>query len=157
MTGKEKVLILTGSKNDLPDLEKATKILDRFAVPYKVKVASAHRTPEDVVRVVRQAALKNVKVIIAAAGLANHLAGSVAARTVCPVIGIPLSKSPLSGLDSLLSTVQMPPGVPVATVGINGTENAAILAAQILALSDPALKKKLLKYREEMRKRVLRP
>jgi 5-(carboxyamino)imidazole ribonucleotide mutase len=156
MTGKEKVLILTGSKNDLPDLEKATKTLDKFGIPYALKVASAHRTPDDVIDIVKRATSKSVRVIIAAAGMANHLAGAVAARTLCPVIGVPLAKSPLGGLDSLLSTVQMPPGIPVASVAVGGAENAAVLAAQILAISDEALKKKLEKHREDMRKSVLR-
>ena len=104
MTGKEKVLILTGSKNDLQDLDKATKTLDKLGIPYALKVASAHRTPDDVIDIVKRATSKSVRVIIAAAGMANHLAGAVAARTLCPVIGVPLAKSPLGGLDSLLST-----------------------------------------------------
>ena len=155
MKQKELVLIVTGSRNDLPDLKKATDTLDDFGVPYALKVASAHRTPDEVIALVQGYTKKSVKVILAAAGLANHLAGAVAARTICPVIGIPLAKSPLGGLDSLFSTVQMPPGVPVATVAINGAQNAAILAVQILALSDAGLKKKLLKKRADMRKSIL--
>ncbi|MFH1436050.1 MAG: 5-(carboxyamino)imidazole ribonucleotide mutase [Pseudomonadota bacterium] len=155
MKNKELVLILVGSRNDLPDLKKATETLDAFGVPYALKVASAHRTPDEVVKIVEHYTKKSVKVILAAAGLANHLAGAAAARTICPVIGIPLAKSPLGGLDSLFSTVQMPPGVPVAAVAINGVQNAAILAVQILALSDAGLRRKLLKKRADMRKSIL--
>jgi len=156
MTTREQILILTGSRNDLPELEKATRILDRFGVPCKVKVASAHRTPDEVARIVKRATERSVKVVIAAAGLANHLAGAAASRTVCPVIGVPLARPPLQGFDSLLATVQMPPGIPVATVGIGAVENAAILAIQILALSEPSLKKKLLQHRVEMRSGVIK-
>ena len=155
MKNKQRVLIVTGSKNDLPDLKKATDTLDSFGVGYVLKVASAHRTPDHVVKLVQGYTKKSVKVILAAAGLANHLAGAVAARTICPVIGIPLAKSPVGGIDSLFSTVQMPPGVPVATVAINGAQNAAILAVQILALSDAGLRKKLLKKRADMRRSVI--
>jgi phosphoribosylaminoimidazole carboxylase PurE protein len=156
MIKKEQILILTGSRSDLPEIEKATRILNGFGVPYRVQVASAHRTPDEVVRIVRQSTEESVKVVIAAAGLANHLAGAAASRTVCPVIGVPLARPPLQGLDSLLSTVQMPPGVPVATVGIGALENAAFLALQILALSDPALRKKLVHRRLEMRSGLLK-
>lgn len=155
MKEKARVLILAGSRSDLPGLEKAERALEELGVPCEVKIASAHRTPDETAAIVAGAAAGSAGVIIAAAGLANHLAGAAAARTVRPVIGVPLARSPLQGLDSLLSTVQMPPGVPVATVGIDGAENAAILAAEILAVADPELEKKLLARREEMRRAVL--
>lgn len=155
MERKEQVLILAGSKNDLKIMENAAKMLDELGIRYAVRVSSAHRTPDDLVRVVEEYTGMGVKVIIAAAGLANHLAGAVASRTLRPVIGVPLARPPLSGMDSLLSTVQMPPGVPVATVGIDRAENAAILAAEILALSDSRIEKKLAGHREKMRKSVL--
>jgi len=155
MAEKASVLILAGSKNDLQELEKTTAVLEKLGIPFAVKVASAHRTPDDVVRTVQEHTAGTARVIIAAAGLANHLAGAAAARTVCPVIGVPLAKPPLNGLDALLSTVQMPPGVPVATVGIGAAENAAILAAEILGVSDSQIRKKLLKQREDLRRSIL--
>ncbi|NPA48665.1 MAG: phosphoribosylamine--glycine ligase [Thermodesulfobacteria bacterium] len=144
------VIALTGSKSDLPVMEKAEEIFREFRIPYRLLVASAHRTPEKVRTLAREAAEKGVKVIIAGAGLAAHLAGAVASETTLPVIGVPIAAGTLGGLDALLSTVQMPPGVPVATVAINGAKNAAILAAEILALSNPRLQKKLKRFREEM-------
>ncbi len=148
---EERVLVLTGSRNDLSEVERAAKVLDDFSVPHRVVVASAHRTPDLVVQTVQRATATSVRVIIAAAGMANHLAGAVASRTIVPVIGVPLARPPLLGVDSLLSTVQMPSGVPVATVGIGALENAALLAVQILALSDPVLKRKLLQHRRKIR------
>ena len=144
------VIALTGSKSDLPVMEKAEEIFREFRIPYRLLVASAHRTPEKVRTLAREAVEKGVKVIIAGAGLAAHLAGAVASETTLPVIGVPIAAGTLGGLDALLSTVQMPPGVPVATVAINGAKNAAILAAEILALSNPRLQKKLRRFREEM-------
>ena len=155
MAEKASVLILAGSKNDLQEIEKTTAVLEKLGIPFTVKVASAHRTPDDVVRTVQEHTAGTARGIIAAAGLANHLAGAAAARTVCPVIGVPLGKPPLGGLDALLSTVQMPPGVPVATVGIGAAENAAILAAEILGVSDSQIRKKLLKQREDLRRSIL--
>ena len=135
--------ILVGSKSDLPILEKCTARLDDLAIDYELEVRSAHRTPEDVAEYAATARDRGLKVIICAAGMAAHLAGAVAARTNLPVIGIPVAAGPLNGFDALLSTVQMPSGVPVATVAVNGAANAAVLAAQILALSDPDLARRL--------------
>ena len=139
----KKVAILMGSDSDLPIVEKGIKILDDYSVPYEVHVYSAHRTPVECAEFVKNAERDNFGVIIAAAGMAAHLAGAVAANTVLPVIGIPVSSKNIGGLDALLSTVQMPSGIPVATVAIDGAANAAILAIQILALSDEVLNKKL--------------
>ena len=138
-----RVGILVGSKSDLPVLEKCTARLDDLGVDYELEVRSAHRTPEDVAEYASTARDRGLKVIICAAGMAAHLAGAVAARTNLPVIGIPVAAGPLNGFDALLATVQMPSGVPVATVAINGAANAAVLAAQILALSDPQLADRL--------------
>ncbi len=135
--------ILVGSKSDLPILEKCTARLDDLAIDYELEVRSAHRTPEDVAEYAATARDRGLKVIICAAGMAAHLAGAVAARTNLPVIGIPVAAGPLNGFDALLSTVQMPSGVPVATVAVNGAANAAVLAAQILALSDSQLADRL--------------
>ncbi len=135
--------ILVGSKSDMPVLEKCTARLEDLGIGYEIEVRSAHRNPEGVSEYARTARERGLKVMICAAGMAAHLAGAVAARTTLPVIGIPVAAGTLGGLDSLLSTVQMPSGVPVATVAINGAANAAVLAAQILALSDPDLAEKL--------------
>jgi 5-(carboxyamino)imidazole ribonucleotide mutase len=131
--------ILVGSKSDLPVMEKCIARLEALEIDYELEVRSAHRTPSAVADYVASAPERGIKVFICAAGMAAHLAGAVAARTNLPVIGLPVSAGPLNGLDALLSTVQMPPGVPVATVAVNGAANAAVLAAQILALADPAL------------------
>ncbi len=135
--------ILVGSESDLPVLEKCTARLDDLRIDYELEVRSAHRTPEDVAEYASTARDRGLKVIICAAGMAAHLAGAVAARTNLPVIGIPVAAGPLNGFDALLSTVQMPSGVPVATVAVNGAANAAVLAAQILALSDSQLAERL--------------
>lgn len=135
--------ILVGSKSDLPVLEKCTARLDEYGIEHELEVRSAHRTPESVSEYAATARDRGIKVIICAAGMAAHLAGAVAARTNLPVIGIPVAGGTMGGLDSLLSTVQMPSGVPVATVAVNGAANAAVLAAQILALSDPELAERL--------------
>ena len=135
--------ILVGSKSDMPVLERCTTRLEELGVDYEIEVRSAHRDPEGVSEYARTARERGLKVVICAAGMAAHLAGAVAARTTLPVIGIPVAAGSLNGLDSLLSTVQMPSGVPVATVAVNGAANAAVLAAQILALSDPDLAEKL--------------
>lgn len=152
MTEKPQVLIMMGSENDLPTMDEAAKILAEFGIAHRVHVASAHRSPDKVRELVREAEGAGVKVIIAGAGFAAHLAGVVAAHTTLPVVGVPLESSTLAGLDSLLSTVQMPAGIPVATVAIGrgGAKNAGILAAQILALSDPGLQKKLTAYRKNL-------
>ena len=135
--------ILVGSKSDMPVLDKCTARLEELGIEYEIEVRSAHRTPESVSEYAGTARERGLKVIICAAGMAAHLAGAVAARTILPVIGIPVAAGTLGGLDSLLATVQMPSGVPVATVAVNGAANAAVLAAQILALSDPDLAEKL--------------
>jgi 5-(carboxyamino)imidazole ribonucleotide mutase len=135
--------ILVGSKSDLPVLEKCTAKLEELGIEYELDVRSAHRDPKGVSEYTQTARERGLKVVICAAGMAAHLAGAVAARTSLPVIGIPVAAGSLGGLDSLLSTVQMPPGVPVATVAVNGASNAAVLAAQILALSNSELAERL--------------
>ena len=139
----KKVGILMGSDSDLPIIRKATDMLKSLDIPFEVHIYSAHRTPVEAAEFTRNAKKNGFGVLIAAAGMAAHLAGAVAANTTLPVIGIPCSSSNLDGLDALLSTVQMPTGIPVATVAINGGGNAALLAAEILALSDEALAAKL--------------
>jgi 5-(carboxyamino)imidazole ribonucleotide mutase len=135
--------ILVGSKSDIPVMEKCTARLEDLGIDYELEVRSAHRNPEDVAEYVTSAPERGIKVFICAAGMAAHLAGAVAARTNLPVIGIPIAAGTLGGFDALLATVQMPSGVPVATVAVNGAANAAVLAAQILALSDSELAERL--------------
>ena len=144
------VLVVMGSESDRAKVQPAADELDRLGLPYEWLVASAHRTPEKVATLARQARGRGIKVIIAAAGAAAHLAGVTAAHTTLPVIGIPISSRALNGMDALLSTVQMPGGIPVAAVAIDGARNAALLAAQILAVSDSALATKL----DQIRKRA---
>ncbi len=139
----KKVGIVMGSASDLPVVQKAIDTLKSFSVPYEVHVYSAHRTPDEAAELAATAREKGFGVLIAAAGMAAHLAGAVAARTTLPVIGIPCKSSTLDGLDALLSTVQMPSGIPVATVAIDGATNAALLAIQILAVTDAELAAKL--------------
>jgi phosphoribosylaminoimidazole carboxylase PurE protein len=148
---KPVVLIIMGSDSDLPVMEEARATLRALGIPCKMTVASAHRTPARAIRLAEQAQQDGIRVIIAGAGAAAHLAGVMAAHTIVPVIGVPIDSSPLRGLDSLLSTVQMPPGVPVATVSIGkaGARNAGILAAQILGLADPEIQERLRKMRQE--------
>ncbi len=133
------VLILMGSKSDRPIMQKAEAVLDEFGVSYKTLIRSAHRTPEATEQAVRDAEAAGCKVFICAAGMAAHLAGVVCSKTVKPVIGVPIASGPLQGEDALHSTVMMPPGLPVATVGINGARNAGLLAVQMLAQNDEAL------------------
>lgn len=151
-----KVLIVMGSKSDLAVMEEAKKVLDEFGIASTMSIASAHRTPERAAKLASEASGNGIKVIIAGAGFAAHLAGAMAAHSVLPIIGVPLDASVLSGLDSLLSTVQMPSGLPVATttIGKVGARNAGILAAQILATSDEGLTKKLVEFRKNMREKV---
>lgn len=146
----EQVLILIGSESDRATMEKTVKTLDELGITSRLEVASAHRTPEKVVKLVRDGEKNGVQVFVAAAGMAAHLGGAVAANTIRPVIGVPLPGSVLNGMDSLLSTVQMPKGIPVATVAIgdHGAINAGFLAAQIIALSDAAVAAKLRARRE---------
>ncbi len=152
----KKVLIVMGSDSDLPALEPCMETLQRFSVPFSVRVCSAHRTPLVAEELSRTAREQGFGCIIAAAGKAAHLAGVMAAGTTLPVIGIPIKSSTLDGLDSLLSTVQMPAGVPVATVAIGGAENAALLAVQMLALSDDGLAEALLQHKKEMAEKVMK-
>ena len=151
----KKVGILMGSDSDLLIIEKTIQTLKEFDISYEVHVYSAHRTPEKALEFSSNAKANNFGVIICAAGMAAHLAGAIAANTVLPVIGIPCKSSNLDGIDALLSTVQMPPGIPVATVAINGGVNAALLAIQILSLADNSLYDKLLKRRESDKEKVL--
>jgi len=134
-----KVLILMGSKSDLPIMQATESVLENFGVAYKTMIRSAHRTPEATIQAVQDAEAAGCKVFICAAGMAAHLAGVVCSKTVKPVIGVPIASGPLQGEDALHSTVMMPPGLPVATVGINGSKNAGLLAVQILAQDDARL------------------
>ena len=146
----KKVAIIMGSDSDLPVLKPAVKMLAELEIPFVVRVMSAHRTPAEAADFARNARAEGYGVIIAAAGKAAHLAGALAAQTILPVIGVPVKSSTLDGLDALLATVQMPSGIPVATVAINGAKNAAVLAAQILSVSDDELAARLDQARESM-------
>jgi 5-(carboxyamino)imidazole ribonucleotide mutase len=150
-----RVGILMGSVNDLDTMRDAKTVLDELGVGVEVRVLSAHRTPEETAAYVRGGRERGIRVFIAAAGGAAHLAGTVAAHTTLPVIGVPIASSTLGGLDALLSTAQMPAGIPVATVAIGGSHNAALLAAEILAVSDEPLAAKLTERRAAMRAKVL--
>ena len=151
----KKVAVIMGSDSDLPVVEKAFSVFREYGVPFEVHVYSAHRTPEEAKAFSSHAAENGFGAIIAAAGKAAHLAGALAANTVLPVIGIPVKSSTLDGLDALLSTVQMPSGIPVATVAIDGAQNAALLAVEILAASDEALREKLVAARKAAAEKVL--
>ena len=150
-----KVSIIMGSTSDLGVMESAAKILDEFEIHFEMHALSAHRTPEKVEEFARSAQGRGVQVIIAGAGMAAHLPGVIAAMTPVPVIGVPI-KATLDGMDALLSIVQMPPGIPVATVGINGAKNAAILAAQILATADDKLAKKVAVFKAELKEKIIK-
>jgi 5-(carboxyamino)imidazole ribonucleotide mutase len=150
-----KVSIIMGSTSDLPVMEAAAKFLNEMKIPFEMNALSAHRTPEKVEEFARNAEQRGIRVIIAAAGMAAHLPGVIAAMTVLPVIGVPI-KASLEGLDAMLAILQMPPGIPVATVAINGAQNAAILAAQILAISDPDLHQKMILFKEELKVKVVK-
>lgn len=149
-----KVLVVMGSDSDFPVMENCFKMLDKFGVGYEARVASAHRTPERAIGLAKGAKENGIKVIIAAAGLAAHLAGVLAANTILPVIGVPCKGGALAGVDALYATVQMPTGIPVATVAIDGAANAAILACQILALSDENLAAQLTDYKVSLAESV---
>ncbi len=151
----KKVAVIMGSDSDLPVVEKAVGVLKEFEVPFEVHVYSAHRTPAEAKEFSLNARKNGFGAIIAAAGMAAHLAGAIAANTTLPVIGIPVKSAALEGLDALLSTVMMPPGIPVATVALNGAANAGYLAVQILAVSDTELAKKLDESRAAAAKKVL--
>ena len=150
-----KVAIIMGSKSDYPVVQKAEKMLDSFGVEYETRIISAHRTPKQAEEFAANAEANGFGCIIAAAGKAAHLAGVLAATTPLPVIGIPMKSSTLDGLDSLLSVVQMPKGVPVATVAIDGAENAAILAAQMLAAADPALRQAIKDFKKKQEEDIV--
>lgn len=151
----KKIGIVMGSDSDLPVVEKAINTLKEFEVPFEVHVYSAHRTPVEAKEFAASARENGFGAIIAAAGMAAHLAGAIAANTTLPVIGIPIKAACLEGLDALLSTVMMPPGIPVSTVGINAAANAALIAIEILSVSDEALAEKLKAYRENASAKVL--
>lgn len=149
---KPQVGVVMGSDSDLPVVEEALQVLDEFGVPYEVKILSAHRSPDQTSAYAKSAAERGLRVILAAAGWAAHLGGVLAAETILPVIGIPVNSSPLQGLDALLATVQMPPGIPVATmaIGKGGAHNAALFAIQILALQEPQLRDRLKQFKLRM-------
>jgi 5-(carboxyamino)imidazole ribonucleotide mutase len=142
--------VMCGSASDLPVMQQAGAILERFGIPYELRVMSAHRNPDLVDEYARTAEERGIVALICGAGMAAHLAGAVAARTALPVIGVPLTSKSLDGMDALLSTVQMPRGVPVATVAINGAVNAAILAAQILAVRDPTIRVRMHEFKDNL-------
>ena len=149
---KPLVGILMGSESDVPIMEKAVEALKEMGIPYEMDISSAHRLPEKTAEYARTARDRGVEVLIAGAGMAAHLAGVLASHTTLPVIGVPLKSGALNGVDALYSTVQMPPGIPVATVGIDGARNAAYLACEILSIKYPEIAERLVKFRESMRK-----
>ena len=151
---KPRVSIIMGSTSDLPVMEKAAALLNEFEIPFEINALSAHRTPAEVEVFAKNAAKNGIEVIIAAAGMAAHLPGVIASMTTLPVIGVPI-KASLDGMDALLAIVQKPPGIPVATVGINGGLNAAVLATQILATGDERLKQVLADYKEGLKKKIV--
>lgn len=149
------ISIIMGSTSDLPVMEKAAKFLDEMDIPFEMNALSAHRTPSEVEQFALNAESRGVNVIIAGAGMAAALPGVIAANTTVPVIGVPI-KGMLDGLDAMLSIIQMPPGIPVATVGVNGAQNAAILAAEMLALSDESLAEKLKAYKQSLKQKIVK-
>jgi len=151
---KPRVSIIMGSTSDLKIMEKAAKLLDEFEIPFEMNALSAHRTPKEVEDFAVHAEERGIEIIIAGAGMAAHLPGVIASMTTLPVIGVPIDAS-INGLDALLSIVQMPPGIPVATVGINAAQNAAILAVQMLALKDAALNTRLKSYKENLKQKIV--
>ena len=152
---KARVSIIMGSTSDLPVMEAACKYLDNNEIPFEVLALSAHRTPDEVAEYAKNAHLRGIEVIIAGAGMAAHLPGVIAASTPLPVIGVPI-KSSLDGMDAVLAMIQMPPGIPVATVAINGAQNAAILAMQILAAGDPAIREKVLQHKAGLKQKIIK-
>lgn len=148
------VSIIMGSTSDLPIMEKAAQLLNDLKIPFEMHALSAHRTPEEVEKFAKDAAPRGIKVIIAAAGMAAHLPGVIAAMTPLPVIGVPI-KASLEGLDSVLSILQMPPGIPVATVGINAAQNAGILAAQIIGTGDSAVMEQVVAFKDNLKKKIV--
>ena len=150
-----KVSIIMGSTSDLKVMEAAALLLDEMEIPFEINALSAHRTPEKVEEFAKSAKSRGIQVIIAGAGMAAHLPGVIAAMTPLPIIGVPINAS-LDGMDSLLAIVQMPPGIPVATVGINGAKNAAILATQILATADASIAKKVEEYKDDLKGKIVK-
>lgn len=150
---KARVSIIMGSTSDLGVMEAAAKVLDEFEIPFEINALSAHRTPDIVEKFARGAKARGIEVIIAAAGMAAHLPGVIAAMTTLPVIGVPINAS-MNGLDALLAIVQMPPGIPVATVAVNGAQNAGILAVQMMALGDQQLAAKLETFKENLKSKI---
>jgi len=149
-----KVSIIMGSTSDLDIMAKAAGLLDEFEIPFELNALSAHRTPDEVEKFTKEAKDRGIKVIIAGAGMAAHLPGVIAAMTPLPVIGVPINAS-LLGFDSILSILQMPPGIPVATVAVNGAMNAAILAVQMMAVNDPEIMSKLVKFKESLKQKIV--
>ena len=149
-----RVSIIMGSTSDLPVMEKAAQLLNDMQIPFEINALSAHRTPAEVEIFAKGASKRGIEVIIAAAGMAAHLPGVIAAMTPLPVIGVPI-KASLDGMDALLAIAQMPPGIPVATVAINGAMNAAILAVQMLAVGDDTLKTKMIEFKESLKKKIV--
>ncbi len=152
---KAVVSIIMGSTSDLPVMEKAAKFLDEMEIPFEMNALSAHRTPQEVEEFAKNAEMRGIKVIIAGAGMAAALPGVIAASTTLPVIGVPI-KGMLDGLDAMLSIIQMPPGIPVATVGVNAAQNAGILAAEMLALGDDSISIKLKAYKEDLKQKIVK-
>lgn len=150
-----RVGIIMGSDSDLPLMQKSADVLKEFDIPFEMSILSAHRTPEEAIEYARTAADRGLDIIIAGAGAAAHLPGVIAAGTILPVIGVPINATALNGTDALYAIVQMPSGIPVASVGIDGTKNAALLAVEMLAIGDDSLKQKLLQYKEKMKDAVL--
>lgn len=150
-----RVSIIMGSTSDLPVMKEAAEILNEFKIPFEINALSAHRTPQEVETFAKSAHSRGIKVIIAGAGMAAHLPGVIAAMTTLPIIGVPI-KATLDGMDALLAIVQMPPGIPVATVAINGARNAGILAVQMLATGDENLQNKLVSFKEDLKKKIVK-
>ena len=150
------VSIIMGSTSDLPVMEKACKFLEEMEIPFEVNALSAHRTPAEVSDFAKNAHLRGIKVIIAGAGMAAALPGVIAAETPLPVIGVPISGSVLDGMDATFAIMQMPPGIPVATVAINGAQNAAVLAIQIMATGDKAMQQKVVEYKASLKKKIVK-
>lgn len=155
MNMEPKVSIIMGSTSDLPVMKEAAEILNDFKIPFEINALSAHRTPDEVEKFAKSAHSRGIRVIIAGAGMAAHLCGVIAAMTTIPVIGVPI-KASLDGMDALLAIVQMPPGIPVATVAINGARNAGILAVQILATGDESLHSQLISFKEDLKKKIVK-
>ncbi len=149
---KPLVGILMGSESDLPVMEKAAEVLKELSIPFEMEISSAHRLPEKTAKYAKGARKRGIEVLIAGAGMAAHLAGVLASHTTLPVIGVPIKSGPLNGADALYSTVQMPPGIPVATVGIDGAKNAAYLACEILSIKYPEIVKRIEEFRSKMKK-----